>query len=208
MTWRCRFVRDSAHFAVAGTGHCQVVPRQPSKHGVGRAPGRQIRIVISPARGARWRDACPHGTDWRSLDPDWPERGTARVRREHAGHPALEVMVRDRPSGGQRARSRRYLGGRVLVGDVDPGRPEAGVLRGAAPARPPGFERHPVGYAAGEGRSPLALPSGNRADHGDRVRGVAAGDVQFSCRSADRVPGLDQRAAAGHVVAAGRQGIA
>jgi hypothetical protein len=57
------------------------------------------------------------------------------------------------------------------------------------------------------GARPASAPSlGNRACHGGGARDLTAGDVQFRCRSADHLPRLHQWAAAGHVVAAGRQG--
>jgi hypothetical protein len=46
---------------------------------------------------------------------------------------------------------------------------------------------------------------GNRADNGDRTRWLTAGDVQLSRRGAGHVPGLHERAAAGHAVGAWRQ---
>jgi len=69
-----------------------------------------------------------------------------------------------------------------------------------------GWERRRMDWSGRGGRSPRALSLGDRADHSDRARGFAAGDVQFSTRGADRVPGPDQRAAPGHVVPAERQG--
>jgi len=50
--------------------------------------------------------------------------------------------------------------------------------------------RSPVSRA-----SPLTARLGDRADHGDRARGLTAGDAQLRCRGARHVPGLHQRPA-------------
>ncbi len=74
-----------------------------------------------------------------------------------------------------------------------------------APARQATHAMRPA--VSGWPQKPVHHPRrlGNRADHNDRARRLAAGDMQFRRRGADHLPGLHQRAAAGHAVGAGRQ---
>lgn len=83
------------------------------------------------------------------------------------------------------------LGCRVLIDDVDPGEPERGVLRGAAPGRSPGCEWRWWAERPGQAVHRPRCPQEIEQTHGDRAGGFAAGYVEFRGRGADRAPGPD-----------------
>jgi hypothetical protein len=111
---------------------------------------------------------------------------------------AAPVTERRRQRSGAGPRSRQFSGRTLAV-----------VLARRSAARawawPAGHARWPA-FVTGRLIKPVRHPRrlGNRADHGDGARRLTAGDVQLCRRGTDHLPGLHERATAGHAVGARR----